>query len=93
MNPSSNVTLDSDHPESLRHAMVARGLASLDEEVGEVMEALREVLETTGHHDFAASLPWLRDSGESEVLADAGETAQVYSIAFHLLDMVEEQVA
>lgn len=70
-----------------------RGLESLEAEVEEVMEALRQVLESAGQTHLAALLPWLGDSGEEATLAEAGDIAEVYSIAFQLLDMVEERVA
>jgi phosphoenolpyruvate carboxylase len=74
--------------ESLRE----RGLVSLDEEVKEAIEGLRDVLQSSGQNHLAALLPWLEDSRETAKLAEAGDIAEVYSIAFQLLDMVEEQV-
>jgi phosphoenolpyruvate carboxylase len=69
-----------------------RGLVSLDKEVKETIEGLRDVLQSSGQNHLAALLPWLEDSRETAKLAEAGDIAEVYSIAFQLLDMVEEQV-
>lgn len=81
-------------PAPLPQELVRSGLASLDREVVEIMESLREVLRSGGSPELAAALPWLHEPGEAtEVPGDAGATAQVYSMAFQLLDMIEEQVA
>ena len=69
------------------------GLESLEEEVSEIMGFLRDVLESTGSPELAAILPWLSDSETSASDLDPSDTAQVYSIAFQLLDMVEDRVA
>lgn len=70
----------------------ARGLETLEAEVGEVMAALREVLESAGKSQQAAALPWLGGTADA-VNAEPGMTAEAFSIAFQLLDMVEEQVS
>ena len=75
--------------ESLRE----RGLVSLDKEVKETIKGLRDVLKSSGQNHLAALLPWLEDSKETAKLAEAGDIAEIYSIAFQLLDMVEERVA
>ena len=75
--------------ESLRE----RGLVSLDKEVKETIKGLRDVLKSSGQNHLAALLPWLGDSKETAKLAEAGDIAEIYSIAFQLLDMVEERVA
>ena len=74
--------------------LVHAGLESLDREVTEIMECLRTVLRSAESPQLAEALPWLQSgSGPTPVPDDPGETAQVYSIAFQLLDMIEEQVA
>jgi len=73
--------------------LLRQGLESLDEEVRDIMGCLRDVLRTAGREPLAEALPWLNEGGDDEARGDPGETAQVYSIAFQLLDMVEEQVA
>lgn len=78
----------------LPQELVRSGLASLDREVVEIMEALRAVLRTSGSPELAEALPWLHaGDGAAAVPGDAGATAQVCSMAFQLLDMIEEQVA
>lgn len=74
--------------------LVHAGLESLDREVTEIMECLRTVLRSAATPQLAEALPWLQPgTGPTPVPDDPGETAQVYSIAFQLLDMIEEQVA
>lgn len=74
--------------------LVHAGLESLDREVTEIMECLRTVLRSAATPQLAEALPWLQSgTGPTPVPDDPGETAQVYSIAFQLLDMIEEQVA
>src|SRR5690606_30931598 len=52
------------------------------------------VLRSASRPQLAEALPWLQSgSGATPVPDDPGETAQVYSIAFQLLDMIEDQVA
>jgi phosphoenolpyruvate carboxylase len=78
----------------LPQELVRSGLASLDREVVEIMESLRAVLRSCGSPELAEALPWLHETGEATAVpGDAGATAQVYSMAFQLLDMIEEQVA
>ena len=84
-NPKSNQS------ESKR--LVAKGLESLEQELLEVMNALRDVLVSAGKDRLASLLPWIERGENPETLAEAEEIAEVYSIAFQLLDMVEEQVA
>ena len=71
--------------------LVHAGLESLDREVTEIMECLRTVLRSASRPQLAEALPWLQSgNGTTPVPEDPGETAQVYSIAFQLLDMIEE---
>lgn len=73
--------------------LIDTGLESLETEVDEIISCLQEVMESTAKPGMAAALPWLNGSENAPPLSDAGDTAQVYSIAFQLLDMIEEQVA
>jgi len=73
--------------------LLLSALESLDAEVGEIMECLREVLVSAGQSHLAESLPWLDEGSEDDGVDSPGHTAEVYSIAFQLLDMIEEQVA
>lgn len=73
--------------------IVSEGLSSLEKDVQEIMEALREVLESGGSENLAALLPWVKDESVVPDLKDAEDIAEVYSIAFQLLDMVEERAS
>ncbi len=86
------VTPDSSSSPTARE-LINTGLESLETEVDEIISCLQEVMESTAKPGMAAALPWLNGSENAPPLSDAGDTAQVYSIAFQLLDMIEEQVA
>ncbi len=74
--------------------LIATGLASLDAEVQEIMTALHDVLESAARPELARALPWLEGANDGgDATGNAVDTAQVYSIAFQLLDMIEDQVA
>lgn len=68
------------------------GFRLLDHELEFAMEAFAEVLAGLGHQDLASRLPW---SGHPLPSADGPDRAlgQAYSIAFQLLNLVEERVA
>ncbi len=72
-------------------AIIESGLRSLDEEIREVMACFREALERVGEPELARALPWTDDAPARP--PSPGETAQLYSVAFPLLDMIEERVA
>src|SRR5215813_7574450 len=61
------------------------------------MGCLRDVLEEAGEHELSAALPWIGTSSESVSSGthsiDPERLAQAYSIAFHLLSMVEQNAA
>jgi len=82
-----------------RRVLIDRGLQSLDVRVQAVMEAFAEMLCLVGRSDLARHLPWLDPSkldleeGNQAEDLDPEDMAQLYSIAFQLLDMVEERVA
>ena len=57
-----------------------------------VMDCFREVLRDLGEDDLAAHLPWGEDA-PSGADQDPQHTAQGFSIAFQLLNMVEENAA
>lgn len=80
--------------ENPQRALVADGLETLDTEVLEIMTCLHEVLTSTGQSQLAEKLPWLAEQGgDSPVIDSPQQTSEVYSIAFQLLDMIEEQVS
>ena len=72
--------------------LIESGLNSLDEAIRTVMVCLQEVLVSSGKSELASAVPWAGE-GTSAVPKDSRGTAQLYSIVFQLLDMVEERVA
>ena len=68
------------------------GFRLLDRELSFAMEAFADVLNDLGHRDLAQRLPW---SGRPLPSAHGPDRAlgQAYSIAFQLLNLVEERVA
>jgi len=81
-----------DHPPEARQ-LVETGLESLDSEVRDIVECFREVLRTSPRPELAEAIPWTGESAREAPDLDAGDAAQATSIAFQLLDMVEERVA
>src|SRR4028119_2220144 len=69
-----------------QHSKVTQDLSFL-------MECFREVLEDTGDHDLAQRLPWQDTPTQDGDAALSGRIAQAYSIAFQLLNIVEENTA
>jgi phosphoenolpyruvate carboxylase len=71
-----------------------RGFAKIDQDLGFLMDCLSEVLVSLGEEEIAQRLPWVADHSPGET-ADAfpPRLAHAYSIAFHLLNMVEENTA
>ncbi|HKF70077.1 MAG TPA: hypothetical protein VKB36_26205, partial [Vicinamibacterales bacterium] len=71
--------------------------AKLDRDLGFLMGCLRDVLEEAGEHELSAALPWIGTSSESVSSGthsiDPERLTQAYSIAFHLLSMVEQNAA
>ncbi len=67
------------------------GFEMLDRELRFLTECLSEVLTELGHHDLAEHLPWL---GKTVAGASAPwRLGLAYSVAFQLLNMVEEHAA
>lgn len=69
-----------------------KGFRLLDGELAFAMEAFADVLAGLGHRELASRLPW---SGKPLPPADGADRSlgQAYSIAFQLLNLVEERVA
>jgi phosphoenolpyruvate carboxylase len=70
------------------------GFAKLDHDLAFLMEALREVLVELGEKDVADQLPWSsksRPAGKPDRFSK--KLGEACSIGFHLLNMVEENVA
>jgi len=79
--------------EKSQQVLVTSGLETLDTEVLEIMTCLQEVLNSTGQSHLADQLPWLAEDGSGGATNSPQQTSEVYSIAFQLLDMIEEQVS
>lgn len=70
------------------------GFAKLDQDLVFLMGALREVLVDLGEDDIAAQLPWASDTrAAGSPKQFSTKLGQACSIGFHLLNMVEENVA
>jgi phosphoenolpyruvate carboxylase len=70
---------------------LSRGFEKIHEDLSFLMHCFREVLEELGETELAQSLPWI---SEVKVSSEPNpRLSQVYSIAFQLLNMVEENVA
>ncbi len=69
--------------------------SKIDIDLRFIMACFREVLDELGEHALATHLPWLSDDDEAPAqVADLGERdVQALSIAFQLLNMVEENAA
>ncbi len=70
---------------------IASGFAKIDTDLSFLMQCLREVLVELGEEDAAAVLPWSGEIHDAENPPPGIE--QAYSIAFQLLNMVEENAA
>lgn len=67
------------------------GFEQIDRDLRFLVGAFAEVLRDLGHEELAASLPWI---GEGGALNDAPpRLGLAYSVAFQLLNMVEENAA
>ena len=75
----------------MKEDYIARGFQKIHDDLTFLMNCFREVLEELGEHYLARNLPWI-----NQVNVDAAPNprlCQAYSIAFQLLNMVEENVA
>jgi phosphoenolpyruvate carboxylase len=75
----------------MKEDYIARGFQKIHDDLTFLMSCFREVLEELGEHYLASNLPWI-----NQVNVDAEPNprlCQAYSIAFQLLNMVEENVA
>jgi phosphoenolpyruvate carboxylase len=70
---------------------LSRGFEKIHEDLSFLMHCFREVLEELGETELAQALPWI---SQVKVSPEANpRLSQAYSIAFQLLNMVEENVA
>ena len=75
----------------MKEDYLAFGFQKIREDLTFLMECFREVLEALGEGQLAARLPWI-----NQVQCDPAPNprlSQAYSVAFQLLNMVEENVA
>lgn len=74
---------------------ISQGFAKIDGDLQVLIACLGDVLSEAGAADVASSLPWLESSKEapSSLVAFDERHAQAFSIAFQLLNMVEENAA
>lgn len=70
---------------------LARGFEKIHEDLSFLMHCFREVLEELGEQDLAKRLPWISNVTISD--QPNPRLSQAYSVAFQLLNMVEENVA
>jgi len=70
---------------------IASGFAKIDTDLSYLMQCLREVLTELGESEAANVLPWSGETHDAEAPPPGIE--QAYSIAFQLLNMVEENAA
>lgn len=68
-------------------------LEKIDTDLRFLLDCLREVLNEIGETDAAALLPWYSDGEINGADFPAERLSQLYSIAFQLLNMVEENAA
>ena len=70
---------------------IASGFAKIDTDLSYLMQCLREVLTELGESEAAKVLPWSGETHDADAPPPGIE--QAYSIAFQLLNMVEENAA
>ena len=75
----------------MKEDYIARGFQKIHDDLAFLMNCFREVLEELGEDHLATNLPWINRVRID--LAPNPRLCQAYSIAFQLLNMVEENVA
>jgi len=75
----------------MKEDYTARGFQKIHDDLAFLMNCFREVLEELGEDHLATNLPWINQVRID--LAPNPRLCQAYSIAFQLLNMVEENVA
>jgi phosphoenolpyruvate carboxylase len=79
--------------EPVKSDYVALGFEKIDRDLAFLIGSLAEVLTTLGHADLAALLPWTGKELPSDIDRLPAQTGLVFSIAFQLLNLVEENAA
>lgn len=69
---------------------IASGFTKIDSDIRELIQAFRGVLERLGESEAAKLLPWQESVGDANDAPDTPAVEQSHSIAFQLLNMVEE---
>lgn len=72
---------------------IASGFEKIDADLGYLMGCLREVLCELGEEEAARFLPWQENGATHDINEPPPGIEQAYSIAFQLLNMVEENAA
>ncbi|HEX4084569.1 MAG TPA: phosphoenolpyruvate carboxylase [Chthoniobacteraceae bacterium] len=72
---------------------IAIGFEKIDRELQFLIGCLDEVLRSLGHEDLAELLPWTGRELPSDIEKLPAQTGLVFSIAFQLLNLVEENAA
>jgi phosphoenolpyruvate carboxylase len=72
---------------------IVSGFAKIDADLGFLMDCLREVLCELGEEGAATFLPWQANGSTHDIHQPPERIEQAYSIAFQLLNMVEENAS
>jgi phosphoenolpyruvate carboxylase len=79
--------------EPVKSDYIALGFEKIDRDLHFLISSLGEVLTSLGHADLAALLPWTGKELPCDLDRLPSQTGLVYSIAFQLLNLVEENAA
>jgi phosphoenolpyruvate carboxylase len=79
--------------ETVKSDYVALGFEKIDRDLHFLITSLAEVLTSLGHADLAALLPWTGNTLPCDLERLPSQTGLVFSIAFQLLNLVEENAA
>jgi phosphoenolpyruvate carboxylase len=68
-------------------------LAKVERDIHFLISCFHNVLDELDEHDLAAGLPWQQNAPGAPIAAPPERIAQAYAIAFHLLNIAEENAA
>lgn len=80
-------------PDSPPNSLRTDGFRFLEEELKFLMEAFASVLRRIGEPEIAERLPWLGEKSGGDASEPSRALGQAYSIAFQLLNIVEERAS
>ncbi len=80
-------------PDTTQTSLRTDGFRFLEEELKFLMEAFATVLRRIGESEIAEQLPWMGEKAKSGDSIPSRALGQAYSIAFQLLNVVEERAA